>query len=73
MKVTITNRELLRNYKNLKERLMNGEIQEVVIPQKTGVTIKIIAQKEMTSFERMTQKILAKPFKDLKRPEEDII
>lgn len=73
MTVTITNRELLRNYKDLKERLINGEIEEVVIPQKLGVIVKIVVEKEKTSFEKLLEKISAKPLKNLKRPEEDII
>ena len=73
MNMQITNRELLRNYRNLKEKLLNGDIDSIIIPQSSGVIVKLTIEKNQTPFERMTKIILANPFKNIKRPKEDII
>lgn len=73
MNMVITNRDLLRKYKELKEHLLNGDVDEIVVPQKGNIILKITLQKEKTPFEKMMERILEKPCKNLKRPEEDII
>lgn len=73
MNMQITNRELLRNYRNLKEKLLNGEVDSIVVPQGSGIVVKLTIEKNQTPFERMTKMILANPFKNIKRTEEDII
>lgn len=69
----ITNRELLRDYKHWKTRLLGGQIDILIIPQKEGGVLKIFAEKEKTPFEHFLEKVKRKPFKHLKRPKEDII
>lgn len=72
MTVTTNNRELLRNYKALKARLITGEVEEILIPQKDNSVLKIVLQKPQTKFQSLVNKIRKKPLKNLKRPEEDI-
>ena len=68
----ISNRELLRQYKALKEKLLSGEVKELSIPQKNGMTIKITVEKEKTQFEILNEMIDKNPVKDVKRPEADL-
>lgn len=70
---TITNRELLRQYKMWRNKLMNNEIQEIAVSQSDGSVIKITYERPMSSFEKIVAKIKKNPMKGLTRPEEDII
>jgi len=72
MKKEVTNRELLRNYKEIKIKLLSGELEEVIVPQKEGSVLKITAEKEETPFERMRKAIKKRPITYIKRPEEDL-
>lgn len=72
MNIIINNRDLLRRYRELKDKLINGEIDEISVPQKNQFIIKISLEKDQTPFEKMLSKIKKEPLK-LKRPEEDII
>lgn len=72
MNMRTTNRDFLRNYRAVKDKLLNGDIDSVIIPQGEGVNLRIVIVKDKTPFERMTEKIKSKPFKNLRRPEEDL-
>ncbi len=72
MNKVITNRDLLRDYRHLRDTLINGEIDSISIPQKSGVVIKIVAEKLESPFSKMTKRVLANPFLTLKRPEQDL-
>lgn len=72
MNLTVTNRELLRRYKELKGKLLSGEVEEVVVPQKEGVVIKIHAEKKKTPMQELLEMVEKRPLKGLKRPEEDL-
>ncbi len=73
--MVVTNRELLREYKTLKEKLMSGEVHEITIPQSNGDVLKVVVVREFrneTPFQRMVRRVKEKPFKNLNRPEEDL-
>ena len=73
--MVVTNRELLREYKMLKEKLMSGEVDEIRIPQSNGEVLKVFVVKEAkneTPFQRMVRRIKKKSYPNLKRPEEDL-
>lgn len=70
----VNNRQFLRNYKVLKNKLLKGKIEAIVIPQPSGQLLKLILIKSNEhSFEHFLKKVKRHPFKDLKRPVEDII
>lgn len=73
MNLTVTNRDLLRRYKELKNKLMNGEIKQIIVPQSGNVVIKLSVEKEKTPTEEFLEMIKKHPIKNVKRPEEDII
>lgn len=71
--MVVTNRELLREYKILKEKLISGEVKEITVPQANGMVLRIeVVAKEETPFQRMVRRVKEKPFKNLNRPEEDL-
>ncbi|MBI4235440.1 hypothetical protein HY604_04015 [Candidatus Peregrinibacteria bacterium] len=72
MNLIITNRELLRRYKELKNKLVNGEVDEVAVPQKDGMIIKIRIEKKKTPMQELLEMVEKKPLKGIKRPEEDL-
>lgn len=72
MTITTTNRELLRNYKKLKDKLVNGEVNEVIIPQKNGLEMRIRIEKHAAPMEKLLKIIKEKPLKLIVRPNEDI-
>ncbi len=73
MQLNITNRDLLRNYRQFKERLLRGEVQCLKIEQSDGQVISVrVEQPGQTAFEKMTAQIKQKPLSFLKRPEADI-
>ncbi len=73
MNLTVTNRDLLRKYKELKNKLMNGEIEHIIVPQSGNVVIKLSVEKKKTPMMELLEMIKKRPLKGLKRPEEDII
>lgn len=72
MNKVITNRDLLRDYRHLRDTLIRGEIDSISIPQKSGVVIKIVAEKYESPFLKMKKQVLQNPFINLKRPDEDL-
>lgn len=72
MNLIVTNRELLREFKELKGRLINGDIEEILIPQDDNSTIRISLVQKRTPFLELLDKIRKKPFKNLQRPEMDL-
>lgn len=72
MNMVITNRDLLRKYRHLRDKLLSGEVDSISIPQKTGIVIRIVAEKKESHFSKMTKLIKKHPFINLTRPEEDI-
>lgn len=73
MTIKVTNRDLLRNYKDLKQRLLSGELDEILIPQASGLSIKLQVVRQKTPFKQLLSRVEKKPFKNLARSEEDII
>jgi len=72
MNLTVTNRELLRNYKELKEKLVKGDVEEIVIPQDRGFVIKISVQKELTPMQKLIKMVKEKPILNVKRSRQDM-
>ncbi|MFA5792736.1 MAG: hypothetical protein WC897_02575 [Candidatus Gracilibacteria bacterium] len=72
MTITVTNRELLRGYKKLKNRLLCGEIKCIVIKQSDGSSL-IMKPKEkpQTAFEAMVEQVKKHPI-NIKRPKADL-
>ena len=57
MNLTINNRELLRNYKSLKMKLLSGEIDEILIPQGDTKVIKITIEEELSPNQRFLKMV----------------
>lgn len=72
MTVTVTNRGLLRNYKSLKDRLLSGELDQVVILQNNNVDLKISVERKLTPFEQLVEMVKKRPVLSVKRPDRDI-
>lgn len=74
MALLITNRELLRNYRSLKERLLTGELDKIVIEQEGGRDLSIqLEQNVKTGFEWMLAELEENgPLSFLKRPKGDL-
>lgn len=75
MNLTVSNRELLRNYKALKNKLLQNKVQviEVELDEDHLLEIKLKRKKRpQTPFEVACEMIREKPFKNLKRPEADL-
>lgn len=72
MTITTTNRDLLRNYKRLKEKLINGDADEIVILQKKNIVIKMVVEKKLTPFQQLVEMVKRKPILNVKRPDRDI-
>ena len=72
MNLKVTNRDLLRRYKELKNKLINGEVEEIIISQKGDKVIKITMEKKKTPMQELFDMIERKPLKGLKRPKEDL-
>ncbi len=73
MVIKVNNRELLRDYKSLKEKLMKGEITEIQVQQKgTGKIIKISIEKEKTPFERQLERLEKQGPIQIERPKADL-
>ena len=71
MNLTITNRELLRNYKKFRQRLVKGQVQQILIEQKDGTTLKLVVENKQTPFQRMVE-IARKHQLHVERPKEDL-
>lgn len=73
MVITVNNRELLRDYKSLKEKLMKGEVSEIRVPQKgTDQMIRITLEKKKTPFEDLMEWAQKNGPIEIERPEADI-
>lgn len=72
MTITTTNRDLLRNYKKLKDKLMNGEVEEVIVLQGKDVVIKLVVQRKLTPFQQLVEMVRKKPILNVERTEQDI-
>lgn len=72
MNLTINNREMLRNYKSLKNRLVKGQIKQILIEQKDGTVLKLIVEKKAkTPFQSLLEHIKRHPVL-VERPQEDL-
>jgi hypothetical protein len=70
--MNVSNRELLRNYKTLKEKLIRGYIDEITIPQPEGLILKVVVETPETVAEKWLKKVKKiKPIY-IERPEEDL-
>lgn len=72
MTQTITNRDLLREYSKWKGKLLDGNIDVLIIPQRDGSTLKIMREKPKRTFDELLDMIRKKPWKHLRRPKQDI-
>ena len=75
MVLTVSNRDLLRNYKALKEKLLQRKIDviEVTLDEESSLEIKLKRKnRAKTPFESSLELIQQYDFKDLKRPEADL-
>lgn len=75
MNLTINNRELLRNYKSLKDQLLQKKVDviEVELDEEFLLEIKLKRKKRAkTPFERLLEDIKRDPVKGTKRPEADL-
>ncbi|QQR54440.1 hypothetical protein IPG41_04530 [Candidatus Peregrinibacteria bacterium] len=73
MPLTVNNRELLRNYKTLKGKLLRGEVSEIAVKQGKGKIITLKVKKTTQSaFEHTLELIEKHSFSHLKRPEADL-
>jgi hypothetical protein len=75
MNLVITNRELLRNYKALKNKLLQKKVDmiEVKLDEDHMLEIKLRKRKRAkTPFERLLEDIQKHPIKGIKRPEADL-
>lgn len=70
--MTISNRDLLRAYKDYKKKLVCGELDTIRVPQKDGSVLLITLESKKTPFETLLGMIKEKPLKELKRPEQDL-
>lgn len=71
---TITNRELLRNYKAIKSRLLRGEVDVVQVEQGDGqmIVLRLTKKKNTkTAFQKMLEQIEKHPIY-IERPEADL-
>ena len=68
----VSNRDFSRNYKALREKLLLGQVDEILVPQKNGTIIKVVMVSEESSAKRWLKKIKGiKPI-HIKRPKEDL-
>jgi hypothetical protein len=51
LNLKVSNRDLLRKYKTLKSKLIDGEVEEIIIPQKGGEVIKMTVEREKTPMQ----------------------
>jgi len=75
MTTTITNRELLRNYREIKTELIQGRVKTVEIEQKNGYVFVLEMKKkraEKTPFQKLLEDIKANPVTGVKRPSADL-
>lgn len=75
MNLTVTNRELLRNYKSLKEKLLTRKVNliEVNLDEEFLLEIKLKRRKRpKTPFEESLEIIKQYDFSHLKRPDADL-
>lgn len=55
--IIVTNRDLLRRFKELREKLMKDEVESVLVRQKNGSFLRIILIPGKSSFEELVKKI----------------
>ena len=72
MNITINNRELLRNYRALKIKLLSGEVQEVRVPQDGRKIIKLTVEEDMSPTAKLLEMIKKNGPINISRPEGDI-
>lgn len=75
MNLTVSNRELLRNYKSLKNKLLQKKVDiiEVDLDEEYLLEIKLKKKKrKKTPFEESLELIEQYDFSHLKRPEADL-
>lgn len=75
MNLTVTNRELLRNYKSLKNKLLQKKVDiiEVDLDEEYLLEIKLKRKKRAkTPFEMACEIVEQNDFSYLKRPEADL-
>lgn len=75
MNLTVTNRELLRNYKVLKNKLLQKKVNviEVKLDEDTLLEIKLKRKKRVkTPFEESLELIKQHNFSHIKRPKADL-
>lgn len=74
MALTVSNRELLRNYKSLRNKLVQNKVKVIRVEQKGGTVLEIRIKREkkqQSAFQHSLELIYKYKIKDLKRPEAD--
>lgn len=71
MVLTINNRELLRTYRQLRDSLLRGEVEEIQVPQADGKILTIQIKPERNSFGNLVAQIKKNPLQ-LERPTADL-
>lgn len=73
MNMEVTNRQFLREFKNLKKKLIKGEVDQISINQpKEGVILKVVVEAPTTPFQRQLQWLKKHGPIHIERPEEDL-
>lgn len=72
MNKVINNRELLRNYKEVKKLLKSGEVDKVLIEDNDGTTYTFAIEEKKSPIEELVEMVQKNPFTKLERPEEDL-
>ncbi len=73
MNMEVTNRQFLREFKNLKKKLIKGEVDQISINQpKEGVILEVVVRRPTTPFQRFLQRVKEHGPIHIVRPEEDI-
>lgn len=72
MTYTISNRDLLRNYKALKMKLSSGEVDALHIPQDDGSIIQMTIMQPKSRTQQLLEMIRKRPLKNIVRPDFDL-
>lgn len=70
--MNVSNRDLLRNYKTLKMKLLRGQIAEITVLQPEGRVIKMVVESPQTMAEKWLKKVKKMHPIYIERPSEDL-
>lgn len=72
MTLTVTNRDLLRRFKELKEQLLTGQVDEILVIQKNDMVLKLHIVRELTPMQKLLKMVKEKPILNVERSDQDI-